>query len=143
MSCLKPSNPWHSVPTAAGDRQGGRRGYRELGEATPAWPVENVLLYLKTTRNHQSVLTKNEGIMRITCEQDRVEAGFRLETGSWPCRSARSGGGGVLGLGPRLGVDSMPGWEVSKQPDNLTTDRKPAKKRKKSPTSDPCLVKRA
>lgn len=84
MSCLKPSNPWHSVPTAAGDRQGGRRGYRELDEATPAWPVENVLLYLKTTRNHQSVLTKNEGIMRITCEQDRVEAGFRLETGSWP-----------------------------------------------------------
>lgn len=38
----------------------------------------------------------------------------------------------MLGLGPRLGVDSMPGWEVSKQPDNLTTDRTSKEKEEKS-----------
>lgn len=61
---FKPSNLRHSVPAAAGDGPGGR-GYRELDEATPAWPVENVLLYLKMTRNHLSVLAKHGGIMRI------------------------------------------------------------------------------
>lgn len=65
------------------------------------------------------------------------------ETGSEPCRSVRWG----LGGGGRWGW--VPGWvwtqclhEVSKQPDNARTDRKPAKKRKKSPISDPCIVKR-
>lgn len=49
---------------------------------------------------------------------------------------AQRGRGGVLGLGPRLGVDSMPPWEVSKQPDNLTTDR--TSKEKSNFRSLPC-----